>query len=122
LGYEVEVEIALHEAIANAIKHGCKNDPAKSVQCCVAVEADGELLIVVRDPGAGFDVDAVPNPLSDSGRLKSSGRGIFLINEFMDEVKYEHGGRELRMRRRARPAVQRGAAAAGGALSPNVGG
>lgn len=44
-----EVEVALHEAIANAIKHRCKNEPAKNVQCCLAVEQDGELLVVVRD-------------------------------------------------------------------------
>ncbi len=102
VGHEVEVEIALHEAIANAIKHGCKNDPTKSVQCCVAVEQDGELLVVVRDPGQGFDLDAVPDPRAREGLMKTSGRGIFLINEFMDEVKYEDGGRELQMRRRAR--------------------
>lgn len=103
VGHEVDVEIALHEAIANAIKHGCKNDRSKSVQCCVAVESDGGLLIVVRDPGPGFDVSAVPSPLEGEGRSKASGRGIFLINEFMDEVRYEDGGRELRMRRRAKP-------------------
>jgi anti-sigma regulatory factor (Ser/Thr protein kinase) len=101
LAHEAEVEIALQEALANAIEHGCKNDPSKAVQCCVAVDEGGELLIVVRDPGPGFDLAAVPNPLSSQGILKESGRGIFLINEFMDEVKYEDGGRELRMRRRA---------------------
>jgi anti-sigma regulatory factor (Ser/Thr protein kinase) len=94
----VEIEIALREALANAIKHGCKNDPGKSVQCCVALEEDGELLIVVRDPGPGFDVSAVPSPLEGSGLTKESGRGVFLINQFMDEVRYEDEGRELRMR------------------------
>lgn len=97
-GRRVEVEIALREALANAIKHGCKNDPAKTVQCCVAVEDDGELLIVVRDPGTGFDVSAVPDPLAGAGLTKNSGRGVFLINQFMDEVRYEDGGREVQMR------------------------
>ena len=99
-GHELEVELALQEGLVNAIKHGCKNDATKSVQCCVTVDDGGEVLIVVRDPGSGFQVDAVPNPLSDSGLLKHSGRGVFLINELMDEVRYEDGGRELRMRKR----------------------
>jgi anti-sigma regulatory factor (Ser/Thr protein kinase) len=98
LGRRVEIEIALREALANAIKHGCKNDPTKSVQCCVALEEDGELLIVVRDPGPGFDVSTIPNPLEGSGLTKASGRGVFLINQFMDEVQYEDEGREVRMR------------------------
>jgi len=97
----MEVEIVLREALANAIKHGCGNDPSKSVQCCVALEDDGEILIVVRDPGPGFDPKAVANPLSDAGLMKESGRGIFLINQFMDEVRYEDEGRELHMVRRA---------------------
>jgi len=97
-GRRVEVEIALGEALANAIKHGCKNDPTKHVQCCVAVEDDGELLIIVRDPGPGFDVSAIPSPLVGPGLTKDSGRGVFLINQFMDEVRYEDEGREVRMR------------------------
>ena len=96
----VEIDIALREALANAIKHGCKNDATKQVQCCVAIEEDGELLIVVRDPGSGFDVSAVPDPRDASCRARTSGRGVFLINQFMDEVRYEDEGRELRMRKR----------------------
>jgi len=99
-GRRVEVEIALREALANAIKHGCKNDSTKNVQCCVAVEDDGELLIVVRDPGPGFDVSAIPSPLVGPGLTKPSGRGVFLINQFMDEVRYADEGREVRMRMR----------------------
>jgi anti-sigma regulatory factor (Ser/Thr protein kinase) len=98
-GNEVELEIAIPEALANAIKHGCGNDPSKHVQCCLAVEDDGELLIVVRDPGPGFDPAAVPDPLAGAGLEKSSGRGVFLINQFMDEVRYEDQGRELHMRK-----------------------
>jgi GAF domain-containing protein len=101
-GHEVEIEIAVREALANAIKHGCGNDKTKSVQCCVAVEDDGELLIVVRDPGPGFDPANVASPLAESGLLKESGRGVFFINQFMDDVRYEDGGRELHMKRRAR--------------------
>lgn len=98
-GHELNVEIALHEALANAVKHGCGGDRDKHVQCCVAVEEDGELLIVVRDPGPGFDPAMIPDPLIDPS-LKESGRGVFLINQFMDEVRYEDGGRTLHMRKR----------------------
>ena len=96
----IEIDIALREALANAIKHGCKNDATKKVQCCVAIEEDGELLIVVRDPGSGFDVTAVPDPRDSTGKTRTCGRGVFLINQFMDEVRYEDEGRELRMRKR----------------------
>ena len=57
------------------------------------------MLIVVRDPGPGFDVSRVPNPLDGSNVLKANGRGIFLINQLMDEVRFTDGGRELHMRK-----------------------
>src|SRR4029079_100472 len=100
-GQELDVAVALQEALVNAIKHGCKNDPAKNVQCCVTIDDRGEVLIVVRDPGAGFELTSIPSPLTATGLLRHSGRGVFLINELMDEVRYEDGGRELRMRKRA---------------------
>jgi anti-sigma regulatory factor (Ser/Thr protein kinase) len=105
-GNEADVEIALCEALANAVKHGCGEDPTKHVQCCVAIEGDGELLVVVRDPGDGFDPGALPSPVAEPGIMQTSGRGVFLINQFMDEVRYEDGGRTLHMRKRpaARPA------------------
>jgi anti-sigma regulatory factor (Ser/Thr protein kinase) len=98
-GNDFEIDTALREALANAIRHGCKLDATKSVQCCVSCDESGEVLIVVRDPGTGFDVSKVPDPLSARNRLKSSGRGVFLINELMDEVRYADGGREIRMRK-----------------------
>jgi anti-sigma regulatory factor (Ser/Thr protein kinase) len=103
-GNEADVEIALCEALANAVKHGCGGDLSKHVQCCVAIEQDGELLVVVRDPGDGFDPATLPSPVAAPGIMKTSGRGVFLINQFMDEVRYEDGGRTLHMRKRpARP-------------------
>jgi serine/threonine-protein kinase RsbW len=97
----MEVELALQEALANAIRHGCNGDPLRKVQCIVNCHTDGEVLIVVRDPGSGFDATRLPNPLTDENVLKASGRGIFLINQLMDEVAFEDGGRELRMRKRS---------------------
>jgi anti-sigma regulatory factor (Ser/Thr protein kinase) len=96
----IEVELALQEALANAIRHGCKGDASRQVQCVVTCDADEEVLIVVRDPGTGFDARTVPDPLVGENILKSSGRGIFLINQLMDEVAFSDGGRELLMRKR----------------------
>ena len=63
-------------------------------------DASGDLTIVVRDPGTGFDPKAVPDPLEGENVLKSSGRGVFLINQLMDEVAFADGGREVQMRKR----------------------
>jgi serine/threonine-protein kinase RsbW len=101
-GKEFEVEIALREALANAIEHGCQRDPSKSIQCCVAGDESGDLVIVVRDPGPGFDPAQVPDPREDANLLRDGGRGIHLINEFMDEVRYAQDGREIQMRKRGR--------------------
>lgn len=96
------IELALQEALANGIRHGCKSDPTKHVQCSVTCDASGELVIVVRDEGTGFDAAAVPDPLEGANVLKSSGRGVFLIKQLMDYVTFAEGGREVRMRKRLR--------------------
>lgn len=94
------VELALQEALANGIRHGCHGDPSRKVQCVVAVDQAGEMTVVVRDPGQGFDTSCVPDPLTPENVLKPSGRGVFLINQLMDEVNYTDGGREVQMRKR----------------------
>ena len=98
-GKEMEVETALREALANAINHGCHGDPSKKVQCCVACDEDHSLLILVRDPGSGFDPKKLPDPTLGQNLLSSHGRGIYLINELMDEVRFEHGGSQIFMRK-----------------------
>jgi anti-sigma regulatory factor (Ser/Thr protein kinase) len=98
-----KVELALSEALSNAIRHGCKNDPSKELQCCVTFDSAGEIVIVVRDPGPGFDATAVPNPLEGANLLKPGGRGVFLINELMDTVEYTEQGRQVLMRKRRQP-------------------
>lgn len=94
------VELALQEALANAIRHGCRNEPSRHVQCVVIVDTDGELVIVVRDPGPGFEVAAIGNPLDPENVLKPNGRGIFLINQLMDRVDFKDGGRVVEMRKK----------------------
>jgi serine/threonine-protein kinase RsbW len=96
----IAVELAVQEAVANAIRHGCHGDASKQLQCSVTCSESGEVVITVRDPGTGFDHTAVPNPLEPANMLKSSGRGIFLINGLMDEVRFADGGREVQMRKK----------------------
>lgn len=94
-----KVELALQEALANAVRHGCKGDPAQKIQCVLTCDANQEVVIVVRDPGPGFDPAAIPDPLAGDNVFKSSGRGVFLINQLMDEVAFRDGGREVQMRK-----------------------
>jgi serine/threonine-protein kinase RsbW len=100
-GNEYQVELALREALANAIVHGCSNDPNKKVECCVACTESSDVVIIVRDPGEGFVLSAVPNPLDTENLHSTHGRGIYLINQLMDEVSFERNGAEIRMRKAA---------------------
>ncbi len=100
-GNEYQVELALREALANAIVHGCNNDPTKKVECCVACTESSDVMIVVRDPGEGFSPSAVPSPLATENLHSEHGRGIYLINQLMDEVSFERNGTEIRMRKAA---------------------
>jgi serine/threonine-protein kinase RsbW len=98
-GKEFEIEMALREALANAILHGCKSDPEKKVECTVAADRERGILIVVRDPGQGFDPQSLPMPTDESSLVSDHGRGIYLINQLMDEVKHERNGSEIHMRK-----------------------
>lgn len=98
-GKEFEIEMALREALANAILHGCKCDPAKKVECTVTANREQGIQIVVRDPGNGYDPSALPSPTEGSNLYSEHGRGILLINQLMDEVKLERNGAVIRMRK-----------------------
>ena len=98
-GKEFEIETALVEALANAVKHGAGSDPGKKVQCCVACEEEQGMLIIVRDPGVGFDPLAIPDPTVGENIFSNHGRGIFMINQLMDEVRFEKNGTEIHMRK-----------------------
>ena len=104
------VSVAIRESVINAIKHGNRNDATKHVFVEFETATKGdvpEIAIRVRDQGDGFDPDAVANPLDEENLLKSSGRGIFLIRNFMEDVELQRapqGGMELRMVKRVQPA------------------
>src|ERR1700741_3895128 len=91
-GNEYQVDLALREALANAIVHGCHNDSSKKVECCVSCTESSDIVIVVRDPGQGFLPSAVPDPLAAENLDSTHGRGICLINQLMDEVSFARNG------------------------------
>jgi len=99
-GKEHAIEMALSEALANAVVHGAKSDPSKVVECDVACDQNRSLLIVVRDPGEGFDPATIPSPLVGENIYSGHGRGVYLITQLMDEVKFLKNGTEIHMIKR----------------------
>ena len=97
---DLEVLVALDEAIVNAIKHGNKCDPRKAVHILAELNSDGARF-KVGDEGSGFSRDMVPDPTCPSRLLEPTGRGLLLINELMDEVRYNECGNQLEMFKRA---------------------
>lgn len=96
------VELALQEALANAILHGNQGHPNKKVIVAGFCECEGpgNLLLVVRDEGLGFDPAKVPDPTTAEAIYSGHGRGIFLMRQLMDEVRYQAGGCEVELRKR----------------------
>jgi len=104
------VGVAVRESVINAIKHGNRNDTAKRVHVefspIESSDTPQGVVIRVRDEGPGFDPEKVPDPLAPENLLKGSGRGIFLIRSFMDEMVLKpaaEGGMEMVMVKRASP-------------------
>ena len=103
------IGLAIREAVANAIKHGNAEDPAKSVEVDVALDGD-EVVVRVRDQGSGFEPGDVADPLAPENLLRPGGRGIFYMRRLMDDVAYrfgETGGTEVVLRKRIRPTIVR---------------
>ncbi|MGO9401966.1 MAG: ATP-binding protein [Terriglobales bacterium] len=99
-GREDDIELALTEALANAIVHGAKSDPSKIIECDVACDEERGMLIVVRDPGPGFDPSKIADPCHGENIYSSHGRGIYLINQLMDDVQFHKNGTEIHMLKR----------------------
>lgn len=100
-GDESAVELALREALNNAVIHGNGADPNKLVEIRCRCERGKGVWLIVRDQGTGFDPSAVPSPLTQQGLLAEHGRGIHLMKLMMDEVSFERGGSEVHMRKGA---------------------
>jgi serine/threonine-protein kinase RsbW len=107
-GQEDAIELALQEALANAVVHGAKEDPSKVVECVVACDEQRGMLIIVRDPGPGFDPGNIPSCTVGENLFSNHGRGIFLINQLMDEVKFHKNGTEIHMVKRLNGQAQDG--------------
>jgi len=85
------IDLALRESVANAVKHGNKFDESKEVE--VTFEDSSECFeVTVRDFGAGFAVNDIPDPTNPENLLKANGRGILFMNSFMDEVTWVNHG------------------------------
>ncbi|HWP55670.1 MAG TPA: ATP-binding protein [Pyrinomonadaceae bacterium] len=96
------IEMAVRESVTNAMVHGNQEDESKSVEVIFNCH-DDELEIEVRDQGDGFDPASVPDPTNAENLLKTSGRGIFLMRTFMDEIEWRNrpeGGTAVRMTKR----------------------
>jgi serine/threonine-protein kinase RsbW len=96
-GSEFDIEMALREALANAIVHGNHQDPRKSVCVACRCTTDGEVSITVEDEGQGFDADSVVDPTAQENRLLAHGRGIYLMKTLMDDVRFECRGAVVHM-------------------------
>jgi serine/threonine-protein kinase RsbW len=102
---ESDVEIALREALANAVIHGNHEDRRKYVHVTCRCEP-GVVSIAVKDEGRGFDVNNVPDPTTPENIASVHGRGIHVMKALMDEVRFEEGGVVVHMRKSAGDAPQ----------------
>ncbi|HLW88059.1 MAG TPA: ATP-binding protein [Terriglobales bacterium] len=93
----LEIDLAVQEALANAVVHGCKGDASKTIRCRLNGDQQGRVVISVTDPGPGFRPEIVPDPKRAEGLYGDHGRGVYLIRQLMDEVQFERGGAEIKM-------------------------
>jgi serine/threonine-protein kinase RsbW len=93
----LEIALAVQEALANAVVHGCGNDSSKQVRCQLKSGEHGRIVIIVTDPGPGFNTNSLADPKRRENLYQDHGRGVYLIRQLMDEVHFERGGNEIRM-------------------------
>ena len=99
-----QINLAVIEAAVNAFKHGNNEDSSKRTRFEFILGRE-ELTVIVEDQGVGFNRESVADPLDPSNLLKSSGRGIFLMETCMDSVTYEGSGRIVKMVKSKRSAI-----------------
>ena len=96
------IDMAIREAVTNAVLHGNKQDEAKQVRIGVR-SSPAEIEISVHDEGAGFNPNEIPDPTDPANIMKTSGRGIFFMRNFVDEVEWLNppgGGTTVKMTKR----------------------
>ena len=98
-GDDCDLEVALREALANAVLHGSKHDTRKKVHVSCRIRPTKEVSLVVRDEGDGFDPANIPDATSVDNANSETGRGIHLMKLFMDAVSFAHGGCEVRLQK-----------------------
>ena len=91
--------VALDEAFVNAVKHGNKNDPSKLLKITAELSPK-EASFTVEDEGEGFDIREIPDPCDPANLFRTSGRGVLLIYNIMDEVEYNAQGNRVKMIKR----------------------
>jgi serine/threonine-protein kinase RsbW len=92
--------VALTEAVNNAICHGCKSNPSKTVKVSFGAE-NNELIFEVQDEGEGFDFDHLPDPTAPENIEKPNGRGVFLMRNLADTVNFEEHGKKVTLKFKA---------------------
>ena len=93
-----DIHVGFEEALRNAMVHGNKNDPGKTVKVETEIQQDS-VIISIEDQGEGFDPEKLPDPTTQENLLREGGRGVYLIRHLMDEVIYEKEGRRVVMRK-----------------------
>ena len=88
----MDLGLAVREAMVNAVVHGNKYNADKKVELSIQASMDS-LRVVILDQGAGFEVKAVPDPLSDKNLLKTSGRGLLMMQTYVDELSVKRGAK-----------------------------
>ena len=99
-GREDDIDIALREALTNAVVHGNRANPTKHVEIKCRCAVDGAVDITIRDEGDGFDSSSIPDPTAPENRMATRGRGIFLMRSLMDEVRFEDRGTVVHLRKK----------------------
>jgi len=105
-GKEFDIELALREALENAVVHGNQEDPERKVHVRCRCQPGKEMSIVVTDQGKGFDFEKTVGNGTTTDPASEHGRGIQLMKAYMDDVYFERGGSEVHMRKRSRSALR----------------
>lgn len=92
------IMLALSEAVTNAVIHGNKQDPSKKVFVTASLDENSAIHISVQDEGPGFEPQSLPDPLKEDNLMKPSGRGVFLMKQYADDVSYNDKGNKVTLR------------------------